>query len=51
MRDSQSLLEQLLAFGHERITVADIHALLGTASDERLAALVGIWPTAMPPER
>ena len=40
MRDSQSLLEQLLAFGHERLTVADIHAMLGTASDERLAALV-----------
>ncbi|HEX4145244.1 MAG TPA: DNA polymerase III subunit gamma/tau [Pirellulales bacterium] len=40
MRDSQSLLEQLLAFGHERLTVADIHAMLGTASDERLGALV-----------
>jgi DNA polymerase III subunit gamma/tau len=40
MRDSQSLLEQLLAFGHEKITVADIHALLGTASDERLSAMV-----------
>ncbi|HEY1785377.1 MAG TPA: DNA polymerase III subunit gamma/tau [Pirellulales bacterium] len=40
MRDSQSLLEQLLAFGHERLTVADIHAMLGTASDERLASLV-----------
>src|SRR5215813_7536087 len=31
MRDSQSLLEQLLAFGGQRITVADVHALLGTA--------------------
>ena len=40
MRDSQSLLEQLLAFGHDRLTVSDIHTLLGTASDERLSALV-----------
>ncbi len=41
MRDSQSLLEQLLAFAPERITVADVHGMLGTAGDERLAALVG----------
>ena len=40
MRDSQSLLEQLLAFAPERITVADVHGMLGTAGDERLAALV-----------
>jgi DNA polymerase-3 subunit gamma/tau len=39
MRDSQSLLEQLLSFGHERITTVDVHTLLGTASDVRLAAL------------
>jgi DNA polymerase-3 subunit gamma/tau len=41
MRDSQSLLEQLLAFAPERITVADVHAMLGSAGEERLAALVG----------
>ena len=41
MRDSQSLLEQLLAFGGETITAADVHAMLGTASDARLAQLVG----------
>ncbi len=41
MRDSQSLLEQLLSFGHDRLTVSDIHTLLGTASDERLSALAG----------
>jgi DNA polymerase-3 subunit gamma/tau len=41
MRDSQSLLEQLLAFAPGRITVADVHALLGTAGEERLSALVG----------
>jgi DNA polymerase-3 subunit gamma/tau len=40
MRDSQSLLEQLLAFAPERIAVADIHGMLGTAGDERLGALV-----------
>ena len=40
MRDSQSLLEQLLASGPERITAADVHAMLGTAADVRLAAIV-----------
>ncbi len=39
MRDSQSLLEQLLSFGGERITVADVHALLGTAHAARLATV------------
>src|SRR6476619_3977779 len=39
MRDSQSLLEQLLSFGGPRITVADVHALLGTAHSARLASL------------
>ena len=41
MRDSQSLLEQLLAFGSQRITLADVHAMLGTAGGERLARMVG----------
>jgi DNA polymerase III subunit gamma/tau len=41
MRDSQSLLEQLLAFSSGRITVADVHGMLGTAGEERLAALMG----------
>lgn len=36
MRDSQSLFDQLLAFGGKTITAADVHQLLGTASDERL---------------
>lgn len=31
MRDSQSLLEQLLSFGGEQITTEDVHRLLGTA--------------------
>jgi DNA polymerase-3 subunit gamma/tau len=41
MRDSQSLLEQLLAFSPGRITLADVHDMLGTAGDERLSGLVG----------
>jgi DNA polymerase III subunit gamma/tau len=40
MRDSQSLLEQLLAFGEKRITTADVHAMLGTAGAARLSELV-----------
>ncbi len=40
MRDSQSLLEQLLALGVEAITPQDVHAMLGTAGDVRLSQLV-----------
>jgi DNA polymerase-3 subunit gamma/tau len=36
MRDSQSLLEQLLAFGSEQITVGDVHEMLGTADSAQL---------------
>jgi DNA polymerase III subunit gamma/tau len=39
MRDSQSLLEQLLSFGGKHITVADVHSMLGTAGSSRLASL------------
>ena len=39
MRDSQSLFDQLLAFGSDHITVADVHQLLGTAGDDRLIGL------------
>ena len=39
MRDSQSLLEQLLSFGGNRIAVEDVHAMLGTAKSSRLAAI------------
>jgi DNA polymerase-3 subunit gamma/tau len=38
MRDSQSLLEQLLSFGGHRITVDDVNAMLGTADENRLAS-------------
>jgi len=40
MRDSQSLFDQLLAFGELRITADEVHRLLGTASDERLLELL-----------
>jgi DNA polymerase-3 subunit gamma/tau len=40
MRDSQSLLEQLLAFSPGRIAVGDVNAMLGIAGGERLARLV-----------
>ena len=39
MRDSQSLLEQLLAFGGDKITAADVHEMFGTASGARLAKI------------
>src|SRR5579872_4731639 len=39
MRDSQSLFDQLLAFGGKTISAADVHRLLGTAPDERLVEL------------
>ena len=39
MRDSQSLLEQLLSFCTERITIKDVHAMLGTAETGRLSEL------------
>jgi len=39
MRDAQSLLDQLLAFGGERLTVEQVHHLLGTAGDDRVIAL------------
>src|SRR5262245_55114405 len=39
MRDAQSLLDQLLAFGGERLTAEQVHRLLGTANDDRVAAL------------
>ena len=40
MRDSQSLLEQLLSFASGHITLADVHGMLGTAADESLTQLL-----------
>jgi DNA polymerase-3 subunit gamma/tau len=39
MRDAQSLLDQLLAFGGDRLTAEQVHRLLGTAADDQVAAL------------
>lgn len=43
MRDAQSLLDQLLAFGGEagkqHLTLEQVHRLLGTANDDRVVAL------------
>lgn len=40
MRDSQSLLEQLLSFSSSKITVASVHQMLGTAPGGRVETLV-----------
>jgi len=40
LRDAQSLLDRLLASGSPRLTVEVVHALLGTASDERLLEMI-----------
>ena len=40
MRDAQSLLEQLLSFGGERLTVELVQQQLGIASDDRTLDLL-----------
>jgi len=45
MRDSQSIFDQLLAFGEDHLTANDVHTLLGTASDDRLVGLVDALQT------
>jgi len=39
MRDSQSLLEQVMSFSDGRLTTQTVHAMLGTADDTRLHEL------------
>ena len=39
MRDSQSLLEQVLSFSTGKLTAEHVHSMLGTANDERLHQL------------
>jgi DNA polymerase-3 subunit gamma/tau len=39
MRDAQSLFDQLLAFGGDKLTADQVHQLLGLAGDERVVAL------------
>lgn len=40
LRDSQSLFDQLLAFGEKRVGSEDVHRLLGTAPDDQLLGVV-----------
>jgi len=40
MRDAQSLLEQLLSSGGERLTADRVHQLLGIAGDDRVLDLL-----------
>ncbi|MEM7473827.1 MAG: DNA polymerase III subunit gamma/tau [Planctomycetota bacterium] len=40
MRDSQSLLEQVMSFSVDRISVEQVHELLGTADESRLQGFV-----------
>ncbi|MFO0866719.1 MAG: DNA polymerase III subunit gamma/tau [Gemmataceae bacterium] len=39
MRDAQSLLDQLLSFGGDRLTAERVHQLLGTAHEDRVVEL------------
>jgi DNA polymerase III subunit gamma/tau len=39
MRDAQSLLDQLLAFAEDRLTIEQVHRLLGTANEDRVLEL------------
>jgi DNA polymerase-3 subunit gamma/tau len=39
MRDAQSLLDQLLAFGGDRLTIEQVHQLLGAAGEECVVEL------------
>src|SRR5690606_11649644 len=39
MRDSQSLLEQVLSFSDGHLTADQVHTMLGTADDQRLHRL------------
>ncbi len=41
MRDSQSLLEQVLSCSGDRLMAADVHGMLGTAGGPRLDRLIG----------
>lgn len=50
MRDAQSLLDQLLAFGNDRLTSEQVHSLLGTAGDDRVAELATAILSGKPAE-
>ena len=49
MRDAESLLDQVLAFAPELVTVADVREAVGLADDEAIAALVDAYVAADAP--
>ena len=51
MRDAQSLLDQLLAFGGGKLTAEQVHTLLGTAGDDRVVELAAADPRPRTPRR
>ena len=50
VRDSQSLLEQLMSFTSERITVDAVHSMLGTAGATRLYGVIAALAQRDPAE-
>ncbi len=50
MRDSQSLLEQVMSFSSERITAEQVHELLGTADEGRLLEITNALADKKPLE-
>ncbi len=46
MRDAESLLDQVLAFAPEGVTVGDVREAVGLADDEAIAALVDAYVAA-----
>lgn len=50
MRDAQSLLEQLLSFGSEKLTAGLVHSILGTAADDRVVEIATAILAKDPPQ-
>ena len=50
MRDAESLLDQLLAFGGDKLTAETIHQMLGTAQDDRVTELAALVLSGNPKE-
>ena len=48
MRDSQSLLEQLLSYSSHKITVSDVHGLLGTADNDAVFGIASAMVAGEP---
>ena len=48
MRDAQSLLEQLLSFAPEHITLSDVNGMLGTVDDQKIFDLIELIKNDQP---